>query len=132
MFITTLQKIAIRTIAPEKEPENDHDNHSHNDDDSDDKKEDDDSQEEIMEVDSLKNLFKLLGMHNDPDTGFLIIERGYQTEELAHQTVEWIWCGLEHHCPEMARDIWDDATIQDCESILNLLLGFIHRKRPIP
>ena len=85
-----------------------------------------------MQVDSLAQLLILLGSRDDPETGFLIIDRGYQTEALADQTHEWIWCALEHHCPSMAWDVWPDATMQDCTSILYLLLGFINRKRPIP
>lgn len=105
------QKIAIRTTAP---PTNDSD-----------------GSELEMHVDSLQNLLTLLGARNDPLTGFLIMDRGYQTEELATQTVDWIWCGIDH-CPRMAMDVWEDATIQDCHSILFLLLGFVNRKRPVP
>ena len=105
------QKIAIRTTAP---PINE-----------------DDGSDLEMHVDSLQSLLTLLGARNDPSTGFLIMDRGYQTEELATQTVDWIWCGIDH-CPHMAMDVWEDATIQDCHSILYLLLGFVNRKRPLP
>mmetsp|Transcript_52052 Transcript_52052/g.97690 ORF Transcript_52052/g.97690 Transcript_52052/m.97690 type:complete len:414 (-) Transcript_52052:72-1313(-) len=84
-----------------------------------------------MHADSLQSLFTLLGARNEPETGFLIMDRGYQTEELAHQTEDWIWCGMDH-CPRTAQDVWNDATMEDCKSALHLLLGFLNRKRPIP
>eukprot|EP00977_Amphora_coffeiformis_P030325 scaffold46277_cov183-Amphora_coffeaeformis.AAC.1 len=59
------------------------------------------------------------------------MDHGYQTEALATQTRELIWCAMDH-CPDAARDFDPTATTADCESILYTLLGFVSRKRPIP
>ena len=69
---------------------------------------------------------RLLGTRNDPITGFLTMDRGYQTEELAKQTLEWMWCAFDH-CPQFA-NIWDEnevITKEDCEGTVYILMGFV-------
>lgn len=89
-----------------------------------------------LHVDSLSRVLNLLGYRLDSNdvngNGTIIMDRGYQTEEIANVTSELIWCALDH-CPAFAQDF--DPTIvtrEECESIVFTLLGFVNRKRPIP
>ena len=59
------------------------------------------------------------------------MDHGYQTEALAEQTLELIWCALDH-CPGPALAFDPDASVADCESMIYTLMGFVSRKRPIP
>lgn len=59
------------------------------------------------------------------------MDHGYQTEALAEQTLELIWCALDH-CPGPALEFNPDSTIAECESVLYTLMGFVSRKRPVP
>jgi Plastocyanin-like domain. len=84
----------------------------------------------LMHVHSLNQVLRVLGQRYDPSTGFLVLDRGFQTEELANKTLEWIWCGLDH-CPSFV-DIWPNATLADCKGAVYSLMGYVSRKRPIP
>ena len=59
------------------------------------------------------------------------MDRGYQTEALADATTKLIWCALDH-CPHFSHDFDPSATLDDCESTVYTLLGFVSRKRPLP
>jgi hypothetical protein len=109
------------------------DNDDHNNQDHDDSWEAlQDSPQPLLHVESIPRLLRLLNYHQDPTTGLFIMDRGYQTEALAEQTLELIWCALEH-CPTPALlELEPNATTADCESMIYTLLGFVSRKRPIP
>lgn len=83
-----------------------------------------------LHVDSLSRALRLLG-YRQSEEGFIVMDRGYQTEDLADITTELIWCGLDH-CPQFAYDFDPSASWENCESMIFTLLGFISRKRPIP
>jgi hypothetical protein len=84
----------------------------------------------LLHVHSLNQVLRVLGQRYDPSTGFLILDRGFQTEQLADQTLDWIWCGLDH-CPSFV-DIWPNATLADCKGAVYSLMGYVSRKRPVP
>jgi hypothetical protein len=94
------------------------------------KAQDDATGEWLMHVDSLGQVLNVLGRRYDPTTGFLILDRGFQTEQLAEQTIDWIWCGMDH-CPSFA-DILPNATLADCKGAVYSLMGYVSRKRPEP
>lgn len=83
-----------------------------------------------LHVDSLSRVLRLLGYRQSSE-GLTVMDRGYQTEELADVTTNLIWCALDH-CPEFAHDFDPSASLEDCESIVLTLMGFVSRKRPIP
>ncbi len=84
----------------------------------------------LIHIESLERVLRLMGRRFDETNGFLILDRGYQTEELAEQTLKWIWCGLDH-CPSFA-DLSNSPTQADCEGAIYTLMGFVSRKRPLP
>ena len=59
------------------------------------------------------------------------MDHGFQTEPLATQTLELVWCALDH-CPSAAWDVNPQATVADCESMIYTLMGYVSRKRPQP
>ena len=59
------------------------------------------------------------------------MDRAFETEHVANTTSDLIWCALDH-CPTFAQDVFVDATLEDCESIVFTLLGYVNRKRPVP
>lgn len=91
---------------------------------------DEDANEWIIHVQSLRRLLRLLNYH-ETDQGFFVMDHGYQTEELAEQTLQLIWCAMDH-CPSAAWDVAPNASLQDCEAMIYTLMGFVSRKRPIP
>lgn len=90
------------------------------------------TQDMNFHVDSLSRILKVLGHASDPVNGIVEMNLGYQTEEIANITKDWIWCGLDH-CPEFY-DLGGSAQNlnDDCVGAANTLLGFIERKKPIP
>jgi hypothetical protein len=84
----------------------------------------------IAHVRSLGQVLRLLG-YRETENDLYTMDRGFQTEKLANITTDLIWCALDE-CPGFARDVSPNATLEDCESIVYSLLGFVNRKRPIP
>lgn len=100
----------------------------------------------ILHVQSLQRVLRLLGQTFDPETGFMKLKRGFQTEALANQTLEWIWCGLDH-CPGFMDLISgtnnvdndytnnDTALIEvqqhtaDCNATIQTLMAVVSRNR---
>lgn len=84
----------------------------------------------IIHSSSLERVMRLMGRSFDNPHNFLVLDRGYQTEALANQTLQWIWCGLDH-CPSF-EDLSPEPSQEDCEGSIYTLMGFVYRKRPIP
>jgi len=84
----------------------------------------------LIHSSSLERVMRLMGRNFDNPYRFLTLDRGYQTESLANETLELIWCGLDH-CPSFD-DISPDSSLSDCEGAVYTLMGFVSRTRPIP
>jgi hypothetical protein len=93
-----------------------------------------------IHVNSIDRLLRLLNYRrvatggSDASESIVVMDHGYQTEELANVTADLVWCALDH-CPEAAAAAGHSSaalTQKECESILYTLLGFIQRKRPVP
>lgn len=87
-----------------------------------------------LHVDKLSRVLTVMGYSTQPGTGFVEMPLGYQTEDIAEKTMEWIWCGMDH-CPnfyDLSDGLNDDEDKRDCIGSSNLLLGFIERNKPIP
>ena len=82
-------------------------------------------------VTSLRLLLTILGYRQEASTGLFIMDRGFQTEDVATHTANLIWCALDH-CPSAAHDVDPTATNETCASMIYTLLGYVHRKRPLP
>mmetsp|Transcript_5584 Transcript_5584/g.8577 ORF Transcript_5584/g.8577 Transcript_5584/m.8577 type:complete len:622 (-) Transcript_5584:314-2179(-) len=91
---------------------------------------DDATGEWLIHVASLERVMRLLG-RTVVNNEFLVFTRGYQTEALANQTLQWIWCGLDH-CPSFLDTTGNNVTVEDCEGAIYTLMGYVSRKRPIP
>lgn len=89
----------------------------------------------VMHVDRISRVLTAMGYSIQADTGFVEMPFGYQTEENAEKTMEWIWCGILH-CPDFydfqADGLDDTEKERDCIGSSNLLLGFIERNKPTP
>lgn len=118
-----------------------------------------DSMSMALHVDKLSRILTVMGYTAQPGTGFVEMPLGYQTEEIAEKTMEWIWyvgfrvtkcyvnqrlshpilfipnrCGMDH-CPDfydLGDGLNDDEKESDCIGSTNLLLGFIERNKPSP
>jgi hypothetical protein len=126
-----------------------HDNHHHH---NNTHWETDSHSSALPPVDSLARILRLLGFRREQQTfpkrvtntdngetdtmtvTFMatIMDRGFQTEELATKTTELIWCALYHSCPDFVQDVFPGATMEECQATVWTLLGFVTRKRPIP
>ena len=55
-----------------------------------------------LHVDKLSRVLTVMGYNTQPGTGFVEMPLGYQTEEIAEKTMEWIWyvgfCGRNMLC----------------------------------
>lgn len=99
----------------------------------------------LLHVKSLSRVLQLLGYRlqeqeqpreaspgSEPSKFVTVtMNRGFQTEELANETTNLIWCALDH-CPSFSRDFDPIASQNDCESTVLTLLGYVNRKRPLP
>ena len=95
---------------------------------------------------SLEYIYRLLGRRVDTDTGWIIMDRGYETDLNANITMELIKEALEHcPIPEYDNDVdGGNVVVQaevnstssrkkvECRSILYTLLGYIQRQQPTP